>query len=82
MKERSKKASGTGQYSPTPALLDKGMLFTAVLRGNVVLEIKDSTYNYDTTTAPEFTEEMVQEQIRSRQADQNVGPGEDLESQE
>ena len=82
VKERSKKASGTGQYSATPALLGKGMLFTAVIRGNVVLEIKDSTYNYDTTTAPEFTDEMVQEQLRQRQPEQNVGPGEDLEPQE
>ena len=82
VKERSKKASGTGQYSPTPALLGKGMLFTAVIRGNMVLEIKDTTYNYDTTTAPEFTDEMVQEQIRQMQSEQKVGPGEELDPEE
>ena len=82
VKERSKKASGTGQYSATPALLGKGMLFTALIRGNVVLEIKDSTYNYDTTTAPEFTDEMVQGQIRERRPEQNVGPGEELDPEE
>ena len=81
-KERSKKAFGTGQYSPTPALLGKGMLFTAVIRGNMVLEIKDTTYNYDTTTAPEFTDEMVQEQIRQMQSEQKVGPGGELDPEE
>ena len=77
-KERSKKAAGTGSYSATPSLLKKGMLFTAVLRGSTVLEIKDTTYNYDTTTAPAFTDEMVQEQLKSTAPDVHVGPGEDL----
>ncbi len=58
------------------------MLFTAVIRGNMVLEIKDTTYNYDTTTAPEFTDEMVQEQIRQMQSEQKVGPGEELDPEE
>lgn len=77
-KERSKKAAGTGSYSATPSLLKKGMLFTAVLRGSTVLEIKDTTYNYDTTTAPAFTDEMVQEQLKSTAPDVHVGPGEDM----
>ena len=58
------------------------MLFTAVIRGNMVLEIKDTTYNYDTTTAPEFTDDMVQEQIRQKAGDVNVGPGEELDPEE
>ncbi|MBQ7535906.1 MAG: hypothetical protein IJT43_09865 [Stomatobaculum sp.] len=81
-KERSKKASGTSQYSATPALLQKGMLFTATIRGNMVLEIKDSTYNYDTTTAPEFTDEMVQEKIREAADETNIGPAEELDPEE
>ncbi len=76
VREKSKKASGTSSYSSTPSLLKEGMLFTAVVRGNVVVEIKDTTYNYDTTTAPKFTEEMVRE---SAMEQYNVGPGEDLD---
>ena len=56
--------------------------YCAVIRGSMVLEIKDTTYNYDTTTAPEFTDDMVQEQLRQREADQNVGPGEELDPEE
>lgn len=53
------RVNGTSSYSSTKSIMEKKMMFEAVLEGDTVAQIKDTTYNYDTTNTPVYSEDAA-----------------------
>ena len=53
------KASGVTQTHTMQYILENGMMFKADLKGTQVTNAYDVSYNYDTTTATEYSEDAA-----------------------
>lgn len=53
------RVNGTSSYSSTKSIMEKKMMFEAVMDGSTVAQIKDTTYNYDTTNTPVYSEDAA-----------------------
>ena len=51
----SQRVNGTSHYSSTKKMIENKMMFEATLKGNEITELKDTVYNYDTTTTPVYS---------------------------
>ena len=53
------RVNGTSRYSSLKKIIENKMMFEATLSGNEVAELKDTVYNYDTTTTPVYSEDAA-----------------------
>ena len=60
------RVNGTSSYSSTKSIMEKKKMFKGVLRGNEVVQITDTTYNYDTTTTPVYSEDAAHGHLDNR----------------
>lgn len=51
----SQRVNGTSRYSSTKKMIENKMMFEATLKGSEITELKDTVYNYDTTTTPVYS---------------------------
>ena len=51
----SQRVNGTSHYSSTKKMIENKMMFEATLKGSEITELKDTVYNYDTTTTPVYS---------------------------
>ena len=51
----SQRVNGTSRYSSTKKMIENKMRFEATLKGSEITELKDTVYNYDTTTTPVYS---------------------------
>ena len=55
----SQRVNGTSHYSSTKKMIENKMMFEATLKGSDIVELKDTVYNYDTTTTPVYDEDAA-----------------------
>lgn len=55
----SSRVNGTSRYSTTKSLMEKKMMFQGTFSGNILTSIQDTTYNYDTTNTPVYSEDAA-----------------------
>ena len=55
----SQRVNGTSHYSSTKKMIENKMMFEATLKGSEITELKDTVYNYDTTTTPVYSEDAA-----------------------
>lgn len=60
------RVNGTSKYSSTKSIMEKKMMFEGILKGNEVIQITDTTYNYDTTTTPVYGEDAAHGHLDNR----------------
>ncbi len=60
------RVNGTSSYSSTKSIMEKKKMFEGVLKGNEVVQITDTTYNYDTTTTPVYGEDAAHGHLDNR----------------
>ena len=53
------RVNGTSRYSSLKKIIENKMMFEATLSGSEVAELKDTVYNYDTTTTPVYSEDAA-----------------------
>ena len=55
----AQRVNGTSRYSSTKKMIENKMMFEATLKGSEVTELKDTVYNYDTTTTPVYSNDAA-----------------------
>ena len=62
----SQRVNGTSRYSSTKKMIENKMMFEATLKGSEVTELKDTVYNYDTTTTPVYSEDAAHDHLANK----------------